>query len=60
MLAFETLTYAPIDLRLVETSELTDREKKWLNAYHQEVYVKLAPLLAPETTQWLAEATRSI
>jgi Xaa-Pro aminopeptidase len=60
MLAFETLTYAPIDLRLVETSELTDREKKWLNAYHQEVYAKLAPLLAPETAQWLAEATRSI
>ena len=60
MLAFETLTYAPIDLRLVEISELTDREKKWLNAYHQEVYAKLAPLLAPETAQWLAEATRSI
>jgi Xaa-Pro aminopeptidase len=60
MLAFETLTYAPIDLRLVEISELTDREKKWLNAYHQEVYAKLAPLLAPETAQWLAEATRRI
>ncbi|MDG1239227.1 MAG: M24 family metallopeptidase C-terminal domain-containing protein, partial [Planktomarina sp.] len=60
MLTFETLTYAPIDLRLIETSELTDSENNWLNAYHQEVYAKLAPLLEPETAQWLAGATRSI
>ena len=60
MLAFETLTYAPLDLRLIETSELTDSENNWLNAYHQEVYAKLAPLLEPETAQWLAGATRSI
>ena len=33
MLAFETLTYAPIDLRLIEASELTKSEKNWLNAY---------------------------
>ena len=60
MLAFETLTYAPIDLRLVETTALTCGEKNWLNAYHQEVYAKLAPLLEPETAQWLAQATRRI
>ena len=60
MLAFETLTYAPIDLRLVEATLLIDDEKNWLNAYHQEVYAKLAPLIEPETAHWLAGATRSI
>jgi Xaa-Pro aminopeptidase len=60
MLAFETLTYAPIDLSLVDATLLTDDEKTWLNAYHQEVYAKLAPLIGPETAQWLAGATRSI
>ena len=60
MLAFETLTYAPIDLRLVEATLLTDDEKNWLNAYHQEVYAKLAPLIEPKTAHWLAGATRSI
>jgi Xaa-Pro aminopeptidase len=60
MLAFETLTFAPIDLRLIEASELTKSEKDWLNAYHHEVYTKLSPLLAPPIGQWLAQATRSI
>ena len=60
MLAFETLTYAPIDLRLIEASELTKSEIDWLDAYHHEVYTKLSPLLAPPTGQWLAQATRSI
>jgi Xaa-Pro aminopeptidase len=60
MLAFETLTYAPIDLRLIEASELTKSETDWLDAYHHEVYTKLSPLLAPPTGQWLAQATRSI
>ena len=60
MLAFETLTYAPIDLSLVDATLLTDDGLTWLNAYHQEVYAKLAPLIGPETAQWLAGATRSI
>ena len=60
MLAFETLTYAPIDLSLVDATLLTDDEKTLLNAYHQEVYAKLAPLVKPETAHWLAGATRSI
>jgi len=44
----------------VEATLLIDDEKNWLNAYHQEVYAKLAPLIGPETAQWLAGATRSI
>lgn len=57
---FETLTLAPIDLRLVEPSLLTDGEKEWLNAYHAEVRETLSPLVGEETVPWLTEATRSI
>ena len=60
MLEFETITLAPIDLRLIEASLLTVREKDWLNAYHQEVHAKLIQLLDATTAQWLANATAAI
>ena len=60
MLEFETITLAPIDLRLIEASLLTVREKDWLNAYHQEVHAKLTQLLDATTAQWLANATAAI
>src|SRR3546814_6914514 len=34
MLAFETLTLAPIDRRLVERARLSAEEAAWLDAYH--------------------------
>ncbi len=37
MNAFETLTLAPIDRRLIETSMLSPAEIEWLNAYHARV-----------------------
>jgi Xaa-Pro aminopeptidase len=36
-LEFETLTLAPIDLRLVEENMLTPDEKQWLQDYHAKV-----------------------
>jgi Xaa-Pro aminopeptidase len=61
-LGFETITLAPIDLALVETSLLTADEAAWLNAYHAEVRETLIPLLkdAPETRAWLGQATAAI
>jgi Xaa-Pro aminopeptidase len=58
-LAFETLTQAPIDLRLIDLDLLTDEERAWLNAYHAGVRQKLTPI-AGDADAWLAEATRSI
>jgi Xaa-Pro aminopeptidase len=52
---FETLTLFPIDLRPVLLEELTQEEKEWLNAYHQQVYDALAPSLEPEEEEWLRE-----
>jgi Xaa-Pro aminopeptidase len=55
--AFETLTLAPIDLRLVSPTMLTAAENAWLNAYHAHVQEKLSPLLDAQTQSWLEHAT---
>lgn len=57
---FENITYAPIDLDAVNVGELTDREKKLLNSYHQNVYRVLSFYLTDEEKDWLKEYTRAI
>ena len=47
--AFETLTLAPIDRRLVARDLLTADEVAWLDAYHARVRATLAPLVDAET-----------
>ena len=37
MLGFETLTFAPIDRRLIDVDLLTPEERDWLDAYHAKV-----------------------
>jgi Xaa-Pro aminopeptidase len=58
--AFETLTLAPIDRRLIERKLLDAGEVAWLDAYHTEVARTLGPLLDVETRSWLAAATRPL
>ncbi len=58
--AFETLTLAPIDTRLVEITMLTAGERNWLNAYHRRVYEAHADALEFEARRWLQQATRAI
>ena len=58
--AFETLTLAPIDRRLIVTEMLTLEEAAWLDAYHARVFETLAPLLDTETRAWLAAANRPL
>ncbi len=60
LLGFETITLAPIDLRLVDDNLLTESEKVWLNAYHKRVRETLAPLVDDTTESWLQEATRAL
>jgi Xaa-Pro aminopeptidase len=60
MLGFETLTFSPIDLRLVEPSIMTAGEIAWLDDYHAEVRKRLASQLDAETRGWLEEATRPV
>ena len=59
-LEFETLTLAPIDLRLIDEAQLTGPEKAWLNAYHKRVFKEIGPSLKGDVKAWLKEATRAI
>jgi Xaa-Pro aminopeptidase len=58
--AFETLTLAPIDRRLIVAAMLTPEETAWLDRYHARVAATLTPLLDGETRAWLAAATRPL
>ncbi|WP_425091891.1 aminopeptidase P family protein [Tropicimonas sp. S265A] len=60
MLSFETLTFVPIDARLVNTAELTAAERAWLNAYHADVEAKISPHVSAFAHGWLKRATRAI
>ena len=60
MLAFETLTLAPIDRALIDAALLDAEERAWLDAYHARVAAELAPLLDQPCNAWLAEATRPL
>ena len=60
LLGFETITLAPIDLRLVDDSLLTSEEIDWLNAYHARVREMLTSLVGEDTAPWLVEATRAL
>ena len=59
-MAFDTITYCPIDVDAIEVELLTQAEKQWLNAYHEEVYAKLSPYLNEEERAWLKHETRAI
>ncbi len=58
--AFETITLAPIDRRLIVAEMLTLEETAWLDAYHARVFATLAPSLDTETRAWLAAASRPL
>ncbi|MEO6359280.1 MAG: aminopeptidase P family protein [Sphingomicrobium sp.] len=60
MLGFETLTFAPIDRRLVQPQMLTVEEMRWLNGYHAQVLANIGPRLSGDDLVWLQCACASI
>ncbi|MCD2173130.1 aminopeptidase P family protein [Rhizobium sp. C4] len=61
MLGFETITWCPIDRRLILPALMTREELDWLNAYHASTREKLMPLIEDEKVRgWLARATAPI
>jgi Xaa-Pro aminopeptidase len=60
MLAFETLTFVPIDRRLVMVGMLSAGEREWLDDYHAEVRQKLSPRLSEPARAWLKAACAPI
>ena len=57
MNAFETLTFAPIDRRLIDVKMLSQAEVDWLNAYHAEVRNIVRAQLDESDKLWLDVAT---
>ena len=55
--AFETLTLAPIDRRLIDLNMLSGDELSWLNDYHARVRHEVRPHLDEATKVWLDAAT---
>lgn len=60
MNAFETLTFAPIDRRLIDVAMLSRDELDWLNAYHARVRAEVRPALDEATKSWLDQATAEL
>ena len=56
MLGFDTLTFAPIERRLIVKDMLSPQELAWLNDYHAEVLKRIGPSLSGEDLAWLEAA----
>jgi len=60
MLDFETVSFAPIDRRLIDAKLLNAQEIKWLDTYHADVYEKLSQHLDEKERGWLQQQTKPI
>ena len=59
-LCFETLTFVPLDRRLIVVEMLSPGERDWLNAYHAEVAEKLVDRVSDAARNWLLAATETL
>ena len=59
-LAFRPITFVPIATSPIVPGVLSRDELDWLNAYHREVFEKLAPRLTEDERAWLAEKCAAI
>ena len=60
VLGFETLTFVPIDRRLIDITLLSSDERRWLDDYHRAVRTKVGPLLDGADLAWLERATEPL
>lgn len=56
-LGFETLTFVPLDRKLIDTSLLTADEIAWVDTYHARVRELLSPLLSGDDLAWVERET---
>ena len=52
-LVFQNLTFAPIDIDLINFDLLNKKERKYLFEYHLKVYSKLSKYLNKKEKKWL-------
>ena len=60
MLSFETLTWVPIDRRLIDATLLSAGERAWLNDYHAGVRQRLSGRVSKAAAVWLEAATAAV
>ncbi len=56
-LGFETLTYVPLDRKLIDKGLLSADEIAWVDGYHAQVRDLLSPRLGGEDLAWLERET---
>jgi len=59
-LGFETLTFVPLDRKLIEKALLTAEEIAWVDAYHTQVRALLSPRLSGDDLAWVERETQPL
>nr|WP_321404589.1 aminopeptidase P family protein [uncultured Desulfobacter sp.] len=59
-LKFENMTLCHFERNLIDKSMLSPQEIRYINAYHQSVYDRLAPGLDLAVRQWLGDKTNTL
>jgi Xaa-Pro aminopeptidase len=59
-LAFETLTYVPLDRRLIVLAMLSPGERAWIDAYHAEIWQRMEGRVSAGARVWLEGACRAL
>ncbi|XP_062182262.1 aminopeptidase P1-like [Phragmites australis] len=59
-LAFEHITWAPYQMKLIDIKLLTPAEMEWVNTYHSACRKILEPHLNEQEKEWLRKATEPI
>jgi len=60
MLSWRTLTYAPIDRRLILAGMLDAPSRAWLDAYHAETLTLIGPRVSETARAWLEQACQPL
>jgi Xaa-Pro aminopeptidase len=60
VLGFETLTFAPIDRKLIEVAMLSPAQRAWVDDYHAQVLAIVGPQLEGEAKAWLEESCAAL
>ena len=59
-LEFETLSFVPIDQRLISVRLLNEHEIEWINNYHLQCWEKVHNKVDTKTQAWLENMTKPI
>lgn len=59
-LGFETVSFAPIDYRLIVKDMLSGEELQWLNSYHDQTRNLLDKYLNSQEREWLKTVTQKL